>query len=289
MPKKAIFLISCLLALPLVAQAENTSKILATPGLSSLDGAAGGGIVPWAVIGGYGSEGEWGAAASISAVHTDDFDLSAANLLVGINNRVELSYAQQTLQVNSLASAFSAPYDSVIEQQMYGVKVRAFGDLIYGAAPQVSVGAIYKVNLNPDVGVDVLGADRDRAPEFYVSATKLWLHALFERNVLLNVTARYTDANQTGFLGFGNAEGSAYELVGEASAAILLNPRWAIGAEYKQQPDRLATVDESPWWDAFVAWFPNNRVSMALAYADLGTVALWPEQNGVYLTIQISN
>ncbi|MFQ3230312.1 MAG: hypothetical protein ACI9DO_001684, partial [Reinekea sp.] len=55
-----------------VSFAEQTSKILATSALSTIEGAAGGGIVPWAVIGGYGSEGEWGAAASAGGVQVTD-------------------------------------------------------------------------------------------------------------------------------------------------------------------------------------------------------------------------
>ena len=35
-------------------------RLLATGGATSLEGQAGGGIVPWAVLAGYAEEGEWG-------------------------------------------------------------------------------------------------------------------------------------------------------------------------------------------------------------------------------------
>lgn len=271
------------------------SKILATPGATQIEGSAGGGIVPWAVIGGYGSEGEWGAAASISAVHVDDFQLSSAAVHAGFNNRVEMSFAQQSLQMGrraeaDLGAALGAnAVDTVIAQQVFGVKIRLLGDLIYGALPQLSAGLQYKINQNSFIPVEVLGAHSDTGTDYYFAASKLLLHSLFERNLLLNATARYTDANQTGLLGFGNAGGASPKWVGEASAALFMNAHWAVGAEYRDQPNQLASVDEGAWVDAFVGWFPSRRISVVGAYTDLGTIALWERQRGWYLSIQISN
>jgi hypothetical protein len=259
---------------------------LGTSALSQIEGASGGGIVPWATIGGYGSEGEWAGSASGGGVQVSDLILDTGTLLLGFDNRWELSFAQQTLQVNELKNG---PFDAVIQQHVYGAKVRLFGHLIYEQWPQVSVGVQQKFNMNPNIAIDVLGADSGTGTDVYVSASKLWLHALAERNLLLNVTARYTNANQTGLLGFGNADGDDYQVVGEASAALFLNQHWAVGGEYRQQPNRLASVDESAWWDAFVAWFPNKRIAVVAAYVDLGTVALWEGQRGGYLSIQITN
>jgi len=283
---KAVSILLALSCAATVGIAQEASKILGTSALQQIEGAGGGGIVPWATIGGYGSEGEWGGAASAGGVQVSDLVLDAGGVLIGWNNRVEVSFMQQTLQVNELSNG---PFDAVIQQHIYGAKVRAFGHLIYEPWPQISLGVQQKFNLNPNIPIDVLGADSDRGTDIYVSASKLWLHALAERNLLLNVTARYTNANQNGLLGFGNADGSDYRWVAEASAGVFLNHHWAIGGEYRQQPDRLASVDESPWWDAFVAWFPNKRIAVVAAYVDLGTVALWDEQRGGYVSIQITN
>jgi hypothetical protein len=279
MLKQISFFVSFVI-LASVSLAEETSKILATSALSTIEGAAGGGIVPWAVIGGYGSAGEWGGAASAGGVQVSDLVLDTSNVLIGVNNRWELSFAQQTLQVK--------PLDAAIQQHIYGAKVRAFGELIYENLPQVSIGVQHKINLNPTVPSS-LGANSDKSTDVYVSASKLWLHAVAERNLLINATARYTDANQTGLLGFGNSSGDDYQWVGEMSAAVFINHNWAVGAEYRQQPNRLASVKESPWWDAFIAWFPNKRIALVAAYVDLGTVALWEEQRGGYISIQITN
>ena len=39
-------------------------------GVTSIDGAAGGGLTPWAVIGSNATEGQWGATATASVVST---------------------------------------------------------------------------------------------------------------------------------------------------------------------------------------------------------------------------
>ena len=49
----------------LSAYAE-TGKLLLTGGVSSIDGAAGGGLTPWAVIGSNATEGEVGATAFVT-------------------------------------------------------------------------------------------------------------------------------------------------------------------------------------------------------------------------------
>jgi hypothetical protein len=48
-----------LCGLPALTLADN-GRLLATGGVSSLEGAAGGGITPWAVLAGYGEAGKPG-------------------------------------------------------------------------------------------------------------------------------------------------------------------------------------------------------------------------------------
>ena len=50
----------------------DTGKLLLTGGVSSVEGAAGGGLTPWAVIGSNATDGEIGASAFVSAVGTRD-------------------------------------------------------------------------------------------------------------------------------------------------------------------------------------------------------------------------
>lgn len=254
------------------------SKILATSAATSLEGSAGGGIVPWAIISGYGDTGEIGGNFSFTTVNVNDFRLDVTSFNLGFGNRLELSYSHHDLHVE--------PLNLNIRQDIYGLKYKLIGDLIYNNIPQISAGIQYKHNQDSLIP-DLLGANDNSGTDYYLSASKLWLAGLFGRNVLANTTLRYTAANQIGLLGFGENGNDDYQLVGETSIGIFLNPHWLIGAEYRQKPDRLDTVKEDHWKDIFIGWFPNKTVSFVLAYSDLGDIAGLPDQSGLYLSIQL--
>lgn len=255
------------------------SKLLATGGATQFEGQAGGGLVPWAVISGYGEDGEWGGAAAVTRVQVDDFELDVAALALGINNRVELSYARQKLRVEPLGLA--------IRQDVFGGKLRLGGDLVYGALPQISAGIQYKKNRDFAVP-GAVGADSDEGLDYILSASRLWLDGLLGRNVLTSLTLRSTDANQAGLLGFGNADGSDRDWVAEGSVGVFLNRHWVVGLEYRQKPDRLAAVAEDDWMDAFVGWFPSKHVAVVAAWSDLGDIAGLESQRGWYLSLQLN-
>lgn len=61
-------------ALPAQAQA---GKLLLSGGVSSVDGAAGGGLTPWAVTGSYATAGQVGATAFITGAKTQDYRLAS--------------------------------------------------------------------------------------------------------------------------------------------------------------------------------------------------------------------
>ena len=57
------------------AHAQNSpdmGKLTATGGVSQLEGAGGGGLVPWALITGYGTRDSWGANAHVTGVRSLD-------------------------------------------------------------------------------------------------------------------------------------------------------------------------------------------------------------------------
>jgi Protein of unknown function (DUF3034) len=66
-----------------------------TGAVTQVEGAAGGGLVPWALIGGLGTNAEVGASAFVTYVPTQDFVLRAAGASVDVDNRVEISAARQ--------------------------------------------------------------------------------------------------------------------------------------------------------------------------------------------------
>lgn len=73
---------------PALALGDN-GRLIATGGATSIEGSAGGGITPWAVITGYSEQGEWGATAFATHINLPDYNLDVAGLAVAYGNRVE--------------------------------------------------------------------------------------------------------------------------------------------------------------------------------------------------------
>ncbi|MCF5180708.1 DUF3034 family protein [Pseudomonas syringae] len=268
---------------PTPALGDN-GRLIATGGATSIEGSAGGGITPWAVITGYSEQGEWGATAFATHVNLPDYNLNVAGLAVAYGNRVEFSYAHQRFDISNLQHRLSLPDDN-LSQDVFGVKVRLFGDLIYESLPQVSLGVQYK-HQNDFLIPSLVGARRDSDVEGYLTASRLLMGAAFGYNVVVNGGVRYSRANETGLLGFGGDRRDSRSLLKEGSVAVLFNPRWALGVEYREKPDNLSFAGESDWADVFLGYFPNKHLSVVLAYARLGEIATLDNQNGTYLSVQ---
>ena len=268
------------------ASAGWAGRLLATGGASSIEGGAGGGIVPWAVIAGYGSEGQWGGSVMRTRVETDDYQLDVHGLALGWNNRVELSLAEQRFALPTLAGALGLPVDR-FRQRIVSAKLRLAGDLVYSTWPQLSLMAQHKQQR--DFAVPALvGAREDSDIDWVLGGSKLWLAGAGGFNLLGSVNLRYSRANQSGLLGFGGDRGSDRDLLLEGSLAVLWDRHWALGVEYRQKPDNLGFAREDDWRDLFLAWFPSKRLALVAAWADLGSIATLDDQRGWYLSLQVS-
>ena len=272
------------LTLTATAALADNGRLLATGGASSIDGAAGGGITPWAVLAGYGEQGEWGGAAFVTRVETGDYRLDVAGGAVSYGNRIELSYARQRFDLGTLARDLPLP-ENTLSQDIFGVKVRLFGDLIYDQLPQVSLGIEHKRQKDFLIP-SLVGAQRDEDTEGYITASRLFLGGAFGYNLLVNGGLRYSRANELGLLGFGGDRRDQRSVLKEGSVAVLFNPRWALGVEYREKPDNLNFAGESDWADVFLGYFPNKHLAVVLAYARLGEIATLDNQDGAYLSIQ---
>lgn len=273
------------LAVPGLAQARD-GRLLATGGASQLEGAAGGGLVPWAVLAGYGTRDQDGGTAFYTRVDTGDYALDAYGVAYAFHNRLELSLARQRFDLGELQRRLALPWDA-LEQDIFGAKLRLGGDLVYTPWPQVSLGVQHK-RLRDGALPLAVGARDDRGTDVYLSASKLFLAGPGGRQLLLNGTLRSTRANQMGLLGHGGDRDDGRSLVFEGSAALVLNPSWVVGVEYRQKPDNLGFADEQAWMDTFVGWFPNKHVAVVAAWADLGDIATLRDQRGAYLSLQLS-
>jgi hypothetical protein len=260
-------------------------KLLLTGGVTQLEGAAGGGLTPWAIIGGYGTRDQIGGNAFYTRVDVDDYSLDSYGALIGFHDRVELSFARQRFDTEQVGAALGLGAGFRIDQDIVGLKVKLFGDAVLEQdswVPQVAVGLQYKRNDEGDV-LAAIGAQDDSGTDFYVSATKLYL----SQSLLLNATVRLTKANQFGLLGFGGDLRDSYRPQFEGSAAVLLSRSLAVGAEYRSKPDNLSIATEDDAFDVFLAWAPFKHMSLTLAYVDLGNIVIADDQRGWYASLQV--
>lgn len=271
---------------------DGGGRLLLTGGVSTIEGAGGGGLVPWALIGGYGTRDEIGFQAFATGVDSQDFTLASYGGALNLYNRVELSIARQNFNLREVGNALGLGNRYTISQTIIGAKVRLFGNAVLDQdtiLPQVSVGAQYKINDNALVVGTVLGLKRKNV-DFYAAATKV----ILSQSLLLNGTVRLTRANQYGILGFGGLGGQdqGYKAQFEGSAALLLSRKFAVGGEYRTKSNRLegalggTTFREEDAWDLFAAYAPSRNVSITVAYARLGQIAL-RRQNAAYVSLQI--
>ncbi len=285
-------LLGCVALASLSARADDPTptpfadqgRLLGTGGITSIEGAGGGGLTPWALITGYGTEDAIGVTANGTAVRLPDFTLVTTGAAVGIHDRLELSYAHQWFDTGNTGRALGLGQGFTFTQDVFGAKLRLFGDAVYDQdswRPQVSLGLQYKIEDHAAL-LRAIGARDSRGVDVYLAATKLFL----AQSVLVNATLRLTRANQTGLLGFGGDRDNGYSPEFEGSAALLLTRWLAIGGEYRTRPDNLRFAHESPALDAFIAAFPTKNVSVTLAYVGLGTIADRKDQNGVFLSLQ---
>ncbi|MGI2156103.1 DUF3034 family protein [Shewanella baltica] len=272
------FFLPCLfLLLGTVPAFAEGSRVVATGGGTTIEGSAGGGIVPWAVINGYGSSDEWSATAMATGVYVDDFSLKVIGASLSFDNRFELSVARQTFDLDTMGGELG--------QDIFGVKYKLAGELLYTAMPQITLGAQYK-RVDDFAIPQAVGARDDWGLDVYIAASKVFFDAVAGRNLLLNGTVRATKANQTGLLGFGTQASNDYQFVLEASAAVLLTDNVALGIEYRQKPNELAFAREDDWQDVFLAWFINKHLSVVTAYANLGSIAGFADQQGWYVSVE---
>lgn len=274
--------ITTVLYLLLASKAMAGDRLLATGGVMQIEGAAGGGLVPWALISGYGTDRQIGTSAFYTELKTNgDFELSSGGMAVGFNNRVELSFSQLKFVLSD-----TVPGES-IKMNTLGVKVRIMGDAVYDQdtwLPQIAVGAQVKHNEDFNFIPQALGGENSTGIDLYAAATKLYLGVFAGRNVLINGTLRATKANQFGILGFGGDKSNNYRLAPAFSAAVMLSDSVLIGAEYRAKPNNLNSFKEENAHDVFVAWFPHRNFSLTAAYVDLNQIANKANQRAWYLS-----
>lgn len=259
-------------------------KLLATGGVSQVEGAGGGGLTSWAMITGYGTRDGIGLNAHYTDVSLPDYNLHTAGVAVGLFDRLELSYAWQGFDTQDVGGTLGLGRGFTFHQNIYGAKLKIVGDAVYDQdswLPQISVGVQHKENDRPAI-IAAVGGKGSVGTDFYLAASKLFL----AESVLVNATMRETKANQLGILGFGGDKHNDYSTQFEGSTAYLFSRQFATGVELRTKPSNLSIAHEGAAWDLFAAYFFNKNLSLTAAYADLGNIVIKNDQHGAYLSLQ---
>jgi hypothetical protein len=266
-------------------------RLLGTWGVTEVEGAGGGGLVPWATIAGTGSSNQIGGSAFVTSLHTGGgYDLKIGGVAVGVHDHVELSMARWSFKLADVVPG------KALDMTVAGAKFKVTGDAVYDQdtwLPQISVGAMYK-QVDDAVLVKALGATSSSDIEVYATATKLWLGAAVGRNLIASGAVRLTKANQFGLAGFGGPGRDQRRLQLEGSLGIMLRDDLVLGAEYRMKPNNLAVspgtqiLKEDDAWDVFVAWFPARIGSITLAWVNLGNIVGKESQDGLYVSGQLA-
>lgn len=262
----------------------DSGKLLLTQGITTIEGASGGGLASWATISGYETGDGVGANAHETYVDLTNYTLQDFGASVGLFNRVEVSYTREEFNTGATGAKLGLGRNFTFDQDVYGAKVRLAGDLVYDQdtwLPQIAAGVQYKVNDKSAI-VHAVGAKSAEGTDVYVSATKLFL----AQSLVADATLRLTKADQTGLLGFGGDKSNAYAPQFEGSLGYLLTKHLVVGGEYRTKPDNLGFAREDDWWDVFAAYAINKHLSVTAAYTNLGDIATFKSQNGLFASIQ---
>ena len=266
-------------------------KLPLTAGFTDIDGAGGAGLVPFALVTGYGTDQSWGANAHYTYVPLRDFGLQSYGAAVGLLDRFEASFTIDRFK------ATAAPLNGlIVQQRVFGLKAVLFGDAVYGQdswLPQTAVGLQYRRNggisdAGPLTSPRQVGARGESGIDYYLVATKVFL----AQSLLVNAGLRYTNANEFGILGFGGDFKTGRSVEFQGTLAYLIARTVAVGAEYRGRPHDLAADDENGAYDAFVAWTLTRNVSLVGAFVRLGRI-LAPvtrsthDQIGGYVSLQV--
>jgi hypothetical protein len=259
-------------------------KLDLTRGVSSIEGAGGGGIAAWSLITGNETRNGIGGEANATYINLPDYTVRAYGAGVGFYDRFELTYERQEFDTGSTGAKLGLGKGFTFDQNVVGAKVRVLGDAVYGQdswLPQIAVGLQYKEN-DKNAIVHAVGARSNEGVDYYVAATKI----LLDDSLVLSGAVRLTKANQLGLLGFGGDRGNNYQPQFEGSAGYLVTKRLLVGAEYRTKPDNLGFARENNWGDLFAAYALNKTLSVTLAYVDLGDIATFRKQRGAYVSLQ---
>lgn len=261
---------------------------VAAPPFMNVEGVGGAGIVPGAyrvnqpeadAIVGLPALSSWNILGQGNGIFTNGFSLSVLDRFeIGYVNAINDFGRVRRHLLDGSGGALDVG-KSRIDMHVFHFKTTLTGESAYFPATAVTAefkynGTIDKMNRNVGRALDGVGYDSDHGVDIDLSASKTIAGGL-PIPAMINANLRLTRAHYLGFLGFSQN----YTANAEASAAFLPRPDFAFGAEIRQQNDSFGALPlpgfkmkENAFWDVFVSWFPNDKLSLAVAFTHFGNV-----------------
>ena len=167
--------------------------------------------------------------------------------------RLEVSYGHEIVALNGAKT---------IKKDSFGTKLQLISENQFDTqwVPAVAVGGIFKRTTG---ATSVVPSSKDSGSDFYLVATKLITQT--PKPLLVSGGVLSTDARTTGVLGYD----SKRKVTAFGNADVVLNEKFAVGAEYKQGA-RFPTFKNANYYDAHLIFFPTKDLSLILAYVNGG-------------------
>ncbi len=257
--------------------------------ITNIDGQAGGGLVPWALL-------SSGPTVAMTHLGTQNLGINSLAVNTSFANMVEVSYARNMLGVTG--TALGGNNTDVVDNFGLKVKLNDMSD----SMPQFALCLVNKRasgNLIDNVVSKAPYGVNTSSTDVYGAASKIV--NIGGKNVLLNGVLRATKADQLGLLGFGGGTtagaSSGYKIEPEVSAEIFAADNVIFGAEYRKQPNYAVAgtngvLYQGSAYDFNIVYVANKNFTLTAAYVNLGQVAPAltnaTRQNGMFLQGQVN-
>ena len=305
-----------ILGLPLAAQAgadttiskdtqavSTTDKAPPLP-LHTIEGVGGIVITPVAYLVNPGPAGAtWGLpSASITYVKANSKNVESAVITETLFGRVELGYAASRFGVGNLVddvkSVTHIDIDDSVVVHNFNARVLAIPEGSFDLPlPAVTLGAAYKYNdgisdINSKLGgaLTSIGYKRSDGVDFTLTATKAF-PKVFGRPLLVTAGLRLSEAEQLGYLGFGDK----YRPTFEGNIAYGITDWLWLAAEFRgkanayhqianpSQNGRYLIDREDNWWTVGAAFVLNPHTTVTVGWGHFGPLLNTTENKGLAL------
>jgi len=300
-----------ILGLPLAAHAGDATKETQTVAtttekapplpLHTIEGVGGIVITPVAYLVNPGPAGTtFGLpSTSVTYVKANTKNVETAALTETLFGRVELGYGASRFGVGNLVDDVKTVTNIDIANSVvvhnFNARVLALPEGSFNLPlPAVTIGASYKYNdgisdINQKLGgaLTSIGYNSNSGVDFTLTATKAFPH-VFGRPLLLTAGLRESEAEQLGYLGFGDV----YHLTFEGNIAYGITDWLWLAGEFRGKANAYQQIAnpvkggnlidrEDNWWTVGAAFVLNPHATVTVGWGHFGPVLNTTEDKGL--------